>query len=248
MTLLDLQRDFLGFLLDEPSDIPVAVGGSSGPGLAVYHNAYGGQLVECLKDSYERLWAWLGDEAFEAAARRHIAAHPPHSWTLADYGVKFSETMADLYPDDPEVAEIAALDWALRRAFDGPDAPAFDRQQLAAVDWDEAVIAFVPTLTLLPVKTNCGAIWNAIAAEEEVPAAEFLPEPGWVRVWRVGLQPHFASIETAEMGAIQLASSGMSFARLCDRLSEEIGVETAVDAAGRYLASWVQDQMIADVR
>jgi hypothetical protein len=135
----------------------------------------------------------------------------------------------------------------LRRAFDGPDAPAFDPQRLASIDWDEAVISFVPTLTLLPVKTNCGAIWNAIAAEDAVPPAQPLPEPGWVRVWRVGLQPHFASIEAPEMEAIQLASSGMSFARMCDRLAEEGGTGTAVEAAGAYLASWIQDQIIAEI-
>jgi len=248
MSLLSLQREFLDFLLDQPSDIPVAVNGDSGPGLAVYHNAFRAQLVACLKDSYERLWAWLGDDAFDAAARHHIARHAPESWTLGEYGVGFAETIEVLYPEDPEVAEIAALDWALRRAFDGPDAPSFDPQRLAEVDWDKAAIHFVPTLDLLPVTTNCGAIWSAIAAGDDVPSAQFLPEPAWVRVWRMELQPHFATIEGTEMDAIQLAASGLSFARLCDRLAEKIGVEAAVEAAGRYLASWLQDGLIADIQ
>lgn len=248
MSLLALQRDFLSFLLDQPTEIPVAVGGDTGPGLVVYHNAYRAQLVACLKDSYERLWAWLGDDAFEAAARRHIVAHAPTSWTLGDYGAGFAETVGCLYPDDPEVAEIAALDWALRRAFDGRDARQFDPARLASVDWDEAVIELVPTLDLLRVTTNCGAIWNAIAAGGEVPAAKMLPGPGWVRVWRVELQPHFATIESPEMEAIRLAMSGMSFARLCDRLADQIGVENAAEAAGRYLASWLQDGLITDIR
>lgn len=248
MSLLSLQRDFLSFLLDRPTEIPVAVYGDAGPGLSVYHNAYRAQLVACLKDSYERLWAWLGDDAFEAAARRHIADHVPTSWTLGDYGVGFAETIETLYADDPEVAEIAALDWALRRAFDGPDAPPFDPASLAGVDWDEAVIDLVPTLDLLPVTTNCGAIWNAIAAGEDVPPAQILPQPAWVRVWRVGLQPQFATIEATEMDAIRLAVSGMSFARLCDRLAEKVGVDGAVDAAGGYLASWMRDGLIREIR
>src|SRR6187402_211400 len=57
MSLLAMQRTFLDFLLDQPTDIPVAVNGGAGPGLAVYHNAYSAQLIACLKDSYERLWA-----------------------------------------------------------------------------------------------------------------------------------------------------------------------------------------------
>lgn len=248
MSLLALQRTFLAFLLDQPTELPVCVSGSAGPGLAVYHNAYRAQLVACLKDSYERIWAWLGDDAFDAAARVHIDRHAPTSWTLGEYGVGFAGTLDALYPDDPEVAEIAALDWALRRAFDGPDAPPFDRARLAKIDWEDAVIHFVPTLALLPVRTNCGAIWTAIAAGDAVPAAEVLPEPGWVRVWRVDLQPHFATIERAEKDAIQLAASGLSFAVLCDKMAEHIGAEEAVLAAGRYLASWVQDGLIADIR
>ncbi len=242
-----MQRTFLDFLLDQPTDLPVAVSGSAGPGLAVYHNAYRAQLVACLKDSYERLWAWLGDDAFKAAARHHIALHASTSWTLGDYGIGFADTVDALYPEDPEVAEIAALDWALRRAFDGPDAPRFDPARLAAIDWDDAVLHFVPTLDLLPVKTNCGAIWTAIAASDAVPTAQMLPEPAWVRVWRVDLQPHFATIERTERDAIRLAASGLSFARLCDRLAERMSVEEAVLAAGRYLTCWLQEGLITDI-
>ena len=247
MMLLDLQRDFLDFLLDRPSDMPIAVGGQDGPGLAVYHHAYRAQLVDCLKDSYDRLWAWLGDDAFEATARRHIADNPPNSWTLGDYGAGFAATVSVGYPDDPEAAEIAALDWGLRRAFDGPDAPPFDPRLLADIDWEEAVIRFVPTLELLQVRTNCGAIWNAIANGSDVPAAEMLPEPGWVRIWRVDLQPRFATIEATEMAAIRLAASGLSFAQLCDRLALDVGIEAAAELAGRYLGSWIEDQLIAEI-
>jgi hypothetical protein len=85
----------------------------------VYHYAYRAQLLECLRYTFERVWAWLGDSGFEDAARRHIEAHPPHSWTLSDYGNEFDRTLSGLYPDDREVAELAWLDWPLRRAFDG---------------------------------------------------------------------------------------------------------------------------------
>jgi len=247
VSLLDLQRAVIGHLLGEPGDMAAALGADAGPGLAVYRNAYAAQLVDCLKDSYERLWAWLGDAAFEQAARHHIARHWPHGWTLGDYGADFAETIAVLYPEDREVSEIAALDWALRRAFDGPDADVFDALRLPEVDWEEAAITFVPTLRLLPVSTNCGAIWTAIAAGEDVPPAQTLPEPGWVRVWRVGLQPHFATIEQGEKTAIDLARSGLSFARLCERLARQDGVDGAVQAAGACLAAWLQDGVIADI-
>ena len=116
MSLAELQRDFIDRLLAEPGAAPAQVAARVAEGFSVYHYAYRSQLVACLKDSYERLWAWLGDDAFEAAARQHIARHPPHSWTLGDYGAGFAQTLAVLYPDDPEVAELGALDIGERRA------------------------------------------------------------------------------------------------------------------------------------
>lgn len=247
MSLLELQRGFRGCLLEPSRDAVGIMAGNVAPGLAVYQNAYRAQLVSALKDSYERLWAWLGDDAFEAAARDHIDAHPPSSWTLGDYGADLADTVAALYPDDPEVAEIAALDWALRRAFDGPDAPPYDLARVADVDWEQARIHFVPTLRLIPVTTNCGLIWNAIAAGDDVPPATMLPEPAWIRVWRVELQPHFATIEADERQAIDGALSGQSFARLCDGLAGQHGVEHAVDRAGALLSAWLGDGLIADI-
>jgi len=40
----------------------------------------------------------LGDTGFETAGQKHIELHPPHGWTLADYGNGFDHTLSDLYP------------------------------------------------------------------------------------------------------------------------------------------------------
>src|SRR5271168_673386 len=138
MRILQIQRALSAYLVDEPTDVMQYVGGDAVPGLAVYHHAYRAQLVECLRDTFERVWAWLGDDAFDTAARRYIGARPPRSWTLSDYGVDFAEKLSELYDNDPEVAELAALDWNLRRAFDGYDAAPLDPADLADVDWDRA--------------------------------------------------------------------------------------------------------------
>ena len=247
MSLLALQHDFRDFLLDSPHGAKIAVG-DNGAGLAVYHNAYRAQLVDCLKDSYERLWAWLGDDAFAAAAANHIGRHPPISWTMADYGGQFSHTLSELYPTDPEVAEIAALDWALRRAFDGPNGAALDPSSLAEVDWPAARLHFAPTLTWLEVTTNCGAIWNGIAAGEDVPAMQMLPTTAWIRVWRSGYQPQFRTVEEDERHALDLAQWGLPFAAICDRLAAKASATSAVETAGGFLSTWIEDGLLLAVR
>ena len=52
----------------------------------------------------------------------HVARVPPSSWTLDAYPRDFPATLAPLYPDDPEVAELAVLELALAEAFVGADA------------------------------------------------------------------------------------------------------------------------------
>jgi hypothetical protein len=248
MNILAVQQQFCSYLLDGSVALAHQFDRDGAAGLAVYHNAYRMQLVACLRDTFERVWAWLGDDAFSAAARAHIASNPPRSWTLADYGAEFSQTLHTLYPRDPECAELAALDWHLRRAFDGGDSTAVDAGLLEGIDWERAVFRFVPTLRILPVVTNCGAIWSAIAAGNTPPASAPLPAPAAIRIWRSGLSPRFCTIDAIEHSSIELAQSGASFAAVCNALAEKGGdAAKAAENAGRLLAAWLQDGVLAAV-
>lgn len=245
MTLLDLQRGFRGWLTAEDSAGLAPVAENGAPGLAIYLNNYRGALMACLAESFAVLRAWLGDAAFEAAAASHIDRLPPHSWTLDDYALDFPETLDALYPNDPEVAELASLERALGVAFVGPDSTHLDPADLAGVDWDRAVLAFVPTLRLLPATTNAGAIWSAIMHEERPPAAELLSVTTFVAIWREGFTAAFRTLEPAEADALQAMLAGMTFGALCDRLVGQLGDEHGPAAAGGMLACWLGDGLIS---
>jgi hypothetical protein len=244
VSLLDLQRRARDRIIADRAAPLAGAAATAGPGLAVYRNAYRAQLAACLRDTYEKTWAWLGDEAFEMAAQVHISLHPPASWTLGDYGGDLPEILRALYPDDTEVSELAWLDWTLRRAFDGPDAEPIQAEALAQVDWDSAVLAFVPTLVLGSVATNCAAIWTAIAEGESPPSAAPLAEPAAIRVWRAGLSPQYCSIDGFEFRALSLALSGLAFGELCQRLAEGEDAEAAIPRLGQLLGCWLQDGLI----
>ena len=129
MSLDRLQKDFRDYLLDRSDRIAAEVAGD----MAVYHHAYRAQLLGTLRDTFEKSWSWMGDEAFDKAAYAHIEAHPPSSWTLTVYGAGFDRSLAELHPNDPEIAELAWLEWHLRRAFDGPDSDQVDPATFEAV-------------------------------------------------------------------------------------------------------------------
>lgn len=244
MSLLEIQRDFAGWLTDQPTAMSAWVEDAASPGLAVYHNTYRVQLTECLHDMFEKTALWLGDEAFVAAARAHIESTPPHGWTLGVYGDGFDRTLARLYPDDPEVAELAWLDWALSRAFEGEDAVPVVPETLEMVDWDRAVLTLVPTLRTGPATTNAGAIWSALASEGDPPMAASLSEPATMLVWRQGFTPCFRTIEMVETEALAHALAGVSFSAMCAKLVETLGEEVGTAEAGTLLGQWIGDGLI----
>jgi|CXWL01.1.fsa_nt_gi hypothetical protein len=249
MTLLAIQRDFRAALLADADDAVSRFGDEgAAPGLAVYHNAYRAQLVECLQETFEQLHAWLGDHAFHRAAMAHIAENPPHGWTLGVYGEGFDTTLARLYPNNPEVRELAWLEWALSIAFTGPDALPVTPETLATVDWDDARLEFTPTLRIGETTTNVGAIWSALSAQETPPAAERLPAPAALLIWRHDFSPSFRTIEEAELAALTEALSGATFGELCSAQVSHWGADEGVSRAGMLLGQWLHDGLIIRVR
>lgn len=249
MNLADLQRNFSGYLRGDGSALPGSIAPAAVRGLPVYHYAYRATLVSALRDVYERTHAWLGDDRFDDAARAYIAGHSPHSWTLADYGLDFDRTLAKSYPDNPEVAELAWLDWSLRSAFNGPDAEALDLARLADVDWDTAILHLAPTLVMRAIGTNVAALWHALdAGDNAPPAAQLLDEPAILTVWRHGLMPRFHIVTVHEHRALMLARDHVAFGPICERLAEDSGdPDQAATLTGAMLGRWIAEGLLIAV-
>lgn len=246
MSLAAIQRDFRCWLIDAPNQMKTrAIAGS---GLDVYHNAYRVRLSDCLRETFEKVFLWLGEDAFLAAARAHIEHTPPHGWTLGVYGAGFDHTLRALYPNDPEVAELASLDWALCRAFDGSDADTVASTALASIDWDVAVLSLVPTAQIFDAVTNAGAIWSALSAGESPPAAALLPAPAAILVCRQGLTPCFRTVDAIEHQALKMIAAGKTFGAVCAALVERSGPDTGVQQAGAMLGQWLHDGLISDAK
>ncbi|BBD98855.1 DUF2063 domain-containing protein [Sphingobium amiense] len=244
MSLATLQGDFRAWLMDGSLDAARRIGRAAAPGLSVYQNNYRAQLMACLAETYEQTQAWLGDEAFLAAAATHIDANPPSAWTLDAYPAGFADTLDSIYPDDPEVAELAALEWGLSRAFTAADATAMTPEALASVDWDSAALHFTPSLAVLPATCNAAAIWAALSKSEMPPKAVALPEPAALLVWRQDFTPCFRTIDGVEEGAISLCASGADFGAMCGSLVETLGEADGIARAAALLGQWIGDGLI----
>jgi hypothetical protein len=249
MNLAEIQRGFTAYIRTEEQGQLETIAPHSLRGLPVYHYAYRASLIEALRDVFERTHGWLGDDLFDYAARAHILRCTPNSWTMSDYGLGFEETLTALYNDNAEVAELAWIDWSLRTAFNGPDAPTLDMASLANVDWDAARLYLVPTLAMRPVTTNCAALWSALSDDNpEPPAAEMLDRPVMLTVWRHDLMPRFHSVSDEEHQALIMAQDGIAFGAICEVLTgdEEDGAAVA-ERVGAMLGRWIAEGVLVAV-
>lgn len=243
MNLVDLQGDFQAMLA---ASQPV-VGVPAGPGRAVYQNNYRAQLVGCLDESYPQLRAFIGEEAFRHAASAHIKRRPPHAWTLDAYADDFCDTLQALFPDNPDLHELAWIEHALGQSFIGPDTAPVEAEALAEVDWDRARLTLSPTLHLRTATTNAADLWFALRDGSSSAEGEMLAAPGGLLVWRRGFVSCLRALDAIEFAALTQLQREGSFVGLCAFLVERIGEEQGIASAGAMLADWLGSELITGV-
>lgn len=252
--LTNLQLAFHHHLLNLPSEIRQEVmnGGriSVDHRLHIYHNAYRVRLLENLQDAFEKTWAYLGDSTFESSALAFIEENPPRHRNLRWHGAEFPQWLANRFPEDTDIAELAMIDWQLRRAFDGPNAtplPPAELAGLTAGQWETVGFRFAPTLFTAPLRHNTVSIWHAIDQEQTPPVAAALPDPTWLLIWRKDWQPHFRTLGAIEHAALSQLHQGASFAQVCTGLNQQFSDEEASVVAAENLRTWLQDELIVEL-
>ena len=247
MSLSTLQQDFQAWLTTGAEDAAARFAPDAQPGLLVYQNNYRAALMACLEESFARTLAWIGSDAFRAAAALAIDARPPDSWSLDHYAAHFPSALAQAYPDDPEVAELAMLELALTDAFVGPDTDPLTAVGLPEIDWDRAMLHWVATARLLTMRTNAQALWSALSAGLEPPSAVVLPEPSTVMIWRQEETACFRSLDPLEVEIAPRLFDGLAFAALCLHLVTALGETIGVRTAGAWLGRWVAEGLVVAI-
>lgn len=247
MNLLALQSDFRSWLTGASDDAGRRLAGARDAGLHVYQNNYRAQLVGCLEQTYPCLRAFIGNEAFLRAAIAHVDRRPPSAWTLDAYGERFGETLATLYPDNPDVHELAWIEWAMNTAFVARDSQPLDAATLGTVDWDSARLLFAPSLRLAPLTTNAVELWSALNDGQQPPEACMLEQAGAMLVWRPALLVRIRVLDRASHDALAHARRHGRFDMLCAFLVGRLGEEAGVAQAGALLADWIGSELVVGV-
>lgn len=254
MNLAALQQEFMGHVLEEDRPLPDGWDARVAAGLAVYRNAYRARLIDALAETFPRTARWVGEEAFAQAAAHHLILHPSVGWTLDMAGQGLDETLAALFAKDPEVPELAWLEWAMHLAFTAADRPPLDAAGFAGAtaafgedDWAGMRVAFVPTLHAREVRNDCAALWHALGAGELPSAAPVLDTPAHCIVWREALTPVFMLVPDEEGACLARMREDASFGEICAFLARSGSPDEAAAAAGAVLGRWLGRGIVANV-
>lgn len=255
LSLADTQHRLKDYFLDTANDqtavLPLIAAGyglSREKRLDIYHNAYRARLTEALETVFERTWAYLGDREFYDLAGRYIEESPSGERNLRNYGGDFPAFFRQKLPADPEVSELAAMDWNLHIAFDAPDAPCLSAvalDELSEADWEKAGFSFQPSLSLAVYACNTVEMWHAIDQCQVPPPARQLEQRVAHIFWRHQQKSNFRSLHPAEYLMLDALLIGKSFAATCEQLNTDY--PEAAELAGPWLYRWISDGMISGI-
>lgn len=255
LSLAEIQGRLKNYVLAEDDNpvpvLPLLATDYGLPGerrLGIYHHAYRARLAEALETVYERTWAYVGDQEFYEQTARYIEASPSAVSNLRDYGSGFPAYLARHQPADPEVGELASMDWNLHIAFDAPDAASITPAalgELSETDWAVAGFRFQPGFSMATFSWNVAEIWHAIDRGEVPPPAARLAEPTPHVFWRQGQRSHFRSLSPAENRVLSSLYQGISFAESCEQLNAEF--PDLAEQSGPWLYRWVIDGMLSAI-
>lgn len=247
MMLADMQRDFQQWLVNADDGEPLQRQLASSLGLAAYQNNYRSQLVNVLKASYPQLLSRMGEEAFLPVAIHHIDQHPPSSWTLDEYGADFRQTLRAMYPHNPDLEELAWIEWALAESFVAPDATGMAIHELGDIDWDHAHLRLAPSFRQQVITTNVDAVWSALQDQSDPVEAEMLDAQAGVIVWRRAFSSRLRQVDAIEHLALLSLYYDGSFNAMCDVVVEHLGEAEGVSRAGSLLADWINSGIVVAV-
>jgi hypothetical protein len=247
MKLATMQSLLRDWLVTGDMEHTLHFGADSAAGLSVYLNNYRMQLLDCLEGAFPQTLAWLGEDAFFGAARQHIMACPPTSWTLDAYPETFAENMAELVPDDPVACELAQLEQALSDAFTAADVPPLTRGMFTTLDWEQVALAHAAGGRIVHHRTNAALVWSALSGSQPPPAAERLLEPACVLVWRSATTCCFRMLDPDEAQIFARLDKPLPFHAICALLATHLEQTEAGARAGLLLARWADDGAVSVV-
>lgn len=167
-----LQRAFARALADSNAAVPRGIVATLAR-FNIHRNNIAAGLTAVLATRYPAIRRLVGQPFFVATARAFIAAEPPRSPVLIEYGASFARFLSRFEPASgyPYLADIARLEWARHRAYHAADAAPADLRLIGRLDFSELpALRFTlhPSATVIASPFPLLSIWRTNHFDAEV--------------------------------------------------------------------------------
>lgn len=192
-------------------------------GLSIYTNAYRARLREALESDHPILALYLGDELWAQMCDGYIDAHPSRHRSLRQFGESVPIFLGAHAPfaTHPLIAELASFERLLLDVFDAGDAPREEWSALLVLApdaWPNMRLRVHPSVRVVATTTNAVAVWQALKAEADPPAADSAPAPALL-MWRDRERiSRFRTLPADEHAAILVVNNAGNFASMCESM------------------------------
>ena len=213
----------------------------------IYAEMYFWRQVDALKEDFPKLAALLGEEEFAHLAEGYLKTYPSQHPSLGRLGRKLAQFISEQAGEHvrPDLADLAALEWARAEVFvegDAPCAPSAAFTQLSPERFGQARCRMSPAIRVLFLRRNPMPLWRAIENGEELP--EPISVPQQLLVWRKGWAVYHAAVDVEEARALERARQGRTLGEICEAFAERDAPTADAFAA---LQSWVGEGLVDSV-
>jgi hypothetical protein len=164
-----LQQSFAATVRGLPSELRVSLRAATAAraesGVAVYRNNVMSNLSKVITARFPVVRRLLGEDRFLESIRRFIAAEPPRSPLLLEYGDGFPQFLRRLGDEDcgGPVADVAELEVARGKAYHAADAVPLPPRAFAAIPAERLAglgLSLHPSVSLLQSRFPIVSIWH----------------------------------------------------------------------------------------
>lgn len=214
-------------------------------GVRAYRSNGRALAVRALEGAYPVVAQLLGEDNFTPLAHRLWLEHPPARGDLAQWGAQLPaciEALPELAAEEPYLADVARLEWALHCAATAPDGAADTASFALLMQRDPAQLALriAPGTQLLASRWPAASI--VLAHLHGGPSLEQAGQRVRDRVgetalvWRDGLRPRVRAVDAAEQAFITALQERRS-------LADALQAAPQLDV-GQWLAPAVQSGLV----
>ncbi len=241
--------------------------------LHVYEYAYIVRIASVLVADYPKLAQLVGEPELRSWTAGYLRAYPPSSFTLREVGAHLARWILEsanerdahrTTHDDPRLlADLARLERARIEVFDGPDATALARDDLATMgpeDFPSLPLRLIPASRVVTLETTADDVWDAIENDGQndgqnggqndgqnggqndgLSSDETHAEHRVVLVWRRDLKVFHRTLDADEARIVPAMIAGTTFGAACELLDEATAAERAIE----LLVRWLDAQILA---